>query len=586
VLASVPGVEVERHGSSSDFATAAIRGATSAQTPVYLAGIRLNDDVTGAADLSTLPLFMIDRVEIYRGNAPLDADQLGIGGAVFFEPRLPKRNELGAGGNVGSFGERGGFVFGETGSERGGALFAFRRDGATNDFPYALDDGSVARRRNADYAATDVWAVARYALGSGTRVTSIVHAYDRDQGSPGFALAENDRARTRTRRLLGAVSARVPCGHGADGAETCSLELSSSVLSGTSALRDPLRLLGASDVETSGERADTAARLHWSASTAWDLAGSVAVAAERIGVEQAESEAIGARRVTVRPALGATLHLAADADLVALGALECETTTGAAGYGSACGLFEPSGRLGARYRLSRAIEVRVNAGRYVRAPTLGELYGVSAVVRGNPGLDAEIGETADAGVALRERAGRIQGALEVFAFARRAHALVAYRQNAFGVITPYNVGAARVLGAEASASLDVSGFVRTQATTTLMDPRDTSPARTVTNDILPFRSRLVVTDLTEIYTTRFLHLDEAALGVRVTHRSSRYADPAGLVVIPEQTVVDLEVSLSFLERRVAVRGALRNVFDAREVDTVGLPLPGRSAHVLMEAFWP
>src|SRR5260221_299547 len=43
VLADVPGVQVARTGSAGDLATASIRGATSAETPVYLAGIRLND---------------------------------------------------------------------------------------------------------------------------------------------------------------------------------------------------------------------------------------------------------------------------------------------------------------------------------------------------------------------------------------------------------------------------------------------------------------------------------------------------------------------------------------------------------------
>src|SRR6185295_17859390 len=56
-LSRVPGVEVTRSGAASELATAALRGATAAQTPVYLAGIRLNDDLTGTADLSTVPLW-------------------------------------------------------------------------------------------------------------------------------------------------------------------------------------------------------------------------------------------------------------------------------------------------------------------------------------------------------------------------------------------------------------------------------------------------------------------------------------------------------------------------------------------------
>jgi len=84
VLVRVPGVQVQRSGGGSDLATASIRGTTSAQTPVYLAGIRLNDDLSGTADLSTIPLWMLDRIEVYRGHTPPDADSLGIGGAVFF----------------------------------------------------------------------------------------------------------------------------------------------------------------------------------------------------------------------------------------------------------------------------------------------------------------------------------------------------------------------------------------------------------------------------------------------------------------------------------------------------------------------
>ena len=200
VLARVPGVEVTRTGSSSDLSTAAIRGATSAETPVYLAGVRLNDDLTGTADLSTVPLYMIDCVEVYRGNAPLDADRLGIGGAIFFDPRLPSRSELDAGVSFGSFAQRSLYVSGATSGGPVRALVSIRREAAKNDFTYELDDGSKRRRTNADFGATDAWALARYELGKGARVTTLLHAYDREQGSPGLAVIENEEARTHARR--------------------------------------------------------------------------------------------------------------------------------------------------------------------------------------------------------------------------------------------------------------------------------------------------------------------------------------------------------------------------------------------------
>jgi iron complex outermembrane receptor protein len=580
VLARVPGVQITRTGSSSDLATAAIRGATSAETPVYLGGVRLNDDLTGTADLSTVPLYMIDRVEVYRGNAPLDADRLGIGGAIFFEPRLPAQPELTAGASLGSFGERSIYVSGAAGGGPIRALVAVRRESADNDFSYRLDDGSTRRRSNSDFGATDAWTIARYRLGRGARVTTLLHAYDREQGSPGLAVIENEQARTHARRLLGAVTARAPCGHASSGAESCSFELVTSALVSTSVLTDPLgTLAGSAFVATSGQRVEEQARITARAGELFTVGGSATVAVEHIGVDRSELAEVRAQRLTLRPAATATWHATPNTDVVVTGNLECHATRGASDGSGACDGANPAGRIGALHRLSDSTELRANVGHYVRTPTLGELYGVSAVVLGNPTLGSESGETADAGVHAAGRAGPFDAAADVFAFARRVSDLVAYRQNFLGIVVPYNVGRARVLGAELAGSAALYRVVREAVSATWLDARDTSPDRTLANDILPFRPRLFLSELTELVAEHGLHslaVDRATAGVRVTYRSSRYADAAGLVVIPDETLVDVEASASFLEKSLSLRLSFRNVFDARQVDTVGLPLPGRS----------
>jgi iron complex outermembrane receptor protein len=585
VLARVPGVEVTRTGSSSDLSTAAIRGATSAETPVYLAGVRLNDDLTGTADLSTVPLYMIDRVEVYRGNAPLDADRLGIGGAIFFEPRLPSRSELDAGVSFGSFAQRSLYVSGATSGGPVRALVSVRRDAAKNDFTYTLDDGSKRRRTNADFGATDAWALARYELGKGARVTTVVHAYDREQGSPGLAVIENEQARTRARRLLGAIAARIPCGRSASGAESCALELSTSVLASTSVLTDPTGVLaGAPFVATSGERIEEQARVTADAGDALTFAGVATVAVEHIAVDKPGDAEVRAQRLTLRPAATTTWHAGTRTDVVATGNLECHATRGGGTGSDGCDGANPAGRVGVLHRLGE-IELRANVGHYVRTPTLGELYGVSAVVRGNPHLSSEEGDTLDAGVHAGGRIGVLQAAGDVFAFGRLVSDLVAYRQNFLGVVVPYNVGRARVLGAELAGTAVLFSFVRQAISATLLDARDTSEGRTTANDILPFRPRLYLSELTELVTERGLpplSVDRATAGVRVTYRSSRYADAAGLIVIPDETLVDIEASAAFLRRALTARLSLRNVFDGRQVDTVGLPLPGRSVMVSID----
>lgn len=586
VLARVPGVQVARTGSSSDLSTAAIRGGTSAETPVYLAGVRLNDDVTGTADLSTIPLAFIDRIEVYRGNAPLAGDRLGIGGAIFFEPRFPSRSELGAGIGAGSFGEKIGQVEGAAASTRAAALVALRHESATNDYPYGRSGGTTLRRTNADYDATDAWTLARYRLGNGTRILALLHAYDREQGTPGLALLPNDRARTETTRLLGALSARLPCGHDRGGAENCTLELTQSGLSTASTLDDPLLRSGPSRFTTArGGRAETGVRIQGDAAIWASLGASLNTAFERVAIERFGAARQSARRVSLRPATTATLHATSHTDVLAMGALECETTIGEGQSSAACATLEPAGRAGVFQTIGNDVELRANVGRYTRVPTLGELYGVSAVVHGNPRLSSETGETADLGTTVRFGTGWLRGAVDAFGFARHAEDLVAYRQNVLGVVVPYNVGRARVIGAEIALALRAFDLLKNELSMTAMDPRDTTPGRTLRNDLLPYRSRLVVSNYAELASREglpSLRVSSAAIGVRVTHRASRYADSAGLIVVPEQTVFDLEARVGALRDAVSLRLALRNVFDTREVDTIGLPLPGRSVHAMLE----
>ncbi|HVU02992.1 MAG TPA: TonB-dependent receptor [Polyangiaceae bacterium] len=589
VLARVPGVEVSRTGSSSDLATAAIRGATSAETPVYLAGVRLNDDVTGTADLSTLPLGALDRVEVYRGNAPLAADRLGIGGAVFFEPRFPRSTELSAGAGLGSFGERALWVTGAAASERAAALVTVRREAADQDYPFRDDRGVTHRRTNADYGATDAWSLARYSLGAGARVTTVLHAYDREQGSPGLAAVPNELARTRVRRFLAAATVRLPCGHDSEGTESCAVELVTSALAAKTVLSDPLTLLdSASLVASGGERFEEQARLSLAATSWLDLQGALSGARDRIAVERPGVTSLEASRTTLRPALAGTIHAGEHVEVTALGSVECEGTAGPGRSSSICDTAEPGARLGLLGRPSRALDVRANVGRYGRVPTLGELYGVSAVVVGNAALAPERGDVVDAGFHVRTRHRAGFSDFDAVGFYRSVEDLVAYRQTVPGVFAPYNVGRARVLGLELSAASDVWDLLGNTISMTLLDARDTTPGRTLANDILPFRSRLVFTDYTELHTktgTRTLGVDRAALGFRVTHRSSRYADEGGLIVIPAQMTMDLEATALFLRRAIAARVSFRNILDAREVDTVGMPLPGRSVYGTLEATW-
>ncbi|WP_438015576.1 TonB-dependent receptor [Sorangium sp. So ce315] len=603
VLSRVPGLQVVRTGAGADLATASIRGASSAETPVYLAGVRLNDDVTGTADLSLVPLWMLHRVEVYRGNAPADADRLGIGGAIFFEPALPRGTRVGAGLGAGSFGERSASASASLGDDRASVLLALGRRSADNDYPY-LDDGDTALtaaddrtriRQNADFEAYDLWSVGRYRLPRGGGVTALFNGFAREQGLSDLSARTApparpaDAARSRVQRWLGAVAAVVPCaGARGGGVERCRLELKSSAILTRQSLRDPLRRHGFASpfVASAGERAAQHGAVRLRVADALTASASAAVEVERLGIDQAGVPPVRALRAASRASASASFTPAPWIEAYALGAVEHHATrVDGAGAG---GIVAPSGRLGARLRLGDGAALFANVGRYVRVPALGELHGISPIVRGNPELEPERGVTAELGarVAATLPPARAEASLELLGFSRLASALVAYRRASLFAVRPYNVRGARVLGLELTAAASALDHLRAALTLTALDPRDASPDRGLVSDLLPFQARLTAAPSLEAYAEpAWLGGGRASLGARLLYRSSRVADRAGLVVLPEQAALDVELAVLALDGRLSARLAVENATGARMLDAVGFPLPGRSVHAAMEVWW-
>lgn len=584
VLARLPGIQVSRTGSSSDLATVAIRGATSAQTPIYLAGIRLNDDVSGTTDLSALPLFLIDRVEVYRGNAPADADQLSIGGAIFFEPRLPRRTHLSVGMGAGSFGASSWFLTSALRSHTAGALVAVAHDRAENDFEFRGPHGETRTRTNADFAATSAWTIARLQPSTGTRVVSVLHAYDREQGSPGLALVPDSAARSRFRRMLAATNVQVSCGSAAD-PSACQLQLVASALRTSNTLTDALLEVIPGPVAWSvGERLSQSFRLTYGAGDTVALTAATDAGFERINVGLVGHGATRAKRYIVRPSLKMIADLTPWTQVLAILSADFHETRSSV-ESELSTVFETSGRVGIRQTLSDNVELRSNLGRYTRLPTLGELYGVTSTVRGNASLDPETGLMGELGMRLVGSAKSITVDADMFAFARGADNLISYRRTGPASVAPYNVGKARILGVEAAVGLNAFEHIRGALSLTAMDPRDTSAERGQHNDILPYRSRLVAVASGELFTNccrETMGLAGASVGARLTHRSSKYADTAGLLIIRDQAELDTYTTIRLFNGLLAARTAVVNVFNSAEFDLIGLPLPGRSVHVSIE----
>ena len=593
VLRRQPGVAIVDTGGYGSLSTATIRGATSAQTPVYLAGIRLNDDVAGTADLSLVPLWMIDRIEVYRGHAPLEADRLGVAGAIFFEPRRPTRNEAAAGGMLGSFGSEAYFARAQTGNEHAGALFGVRFERARNDYSFTDDRGTRfvteddrnVLRTNADAATWDAWSIGTVKLSDRGRLDIIANAVSRNQGVPGLALLSTRSARARFDRELLGISTTLRCGlH-------CEWRSFAHALMAKSRIDDPeFEIgLGSAGISVRGTRAESGTELHLGLGSRVTLSPTLRLSAEELALAPLAQSGANANRLFARPGAQLDLRINDKASIRLVGAFEHQATSGPLRMPGSLDpppavptSTQPMARASGSYAIGQDSELSLSAARYARVPTLGELYGISGGARGNPALRSEQGYVFDAGGKGRIPLGRTGVAYgEVFAFARFVDDLIAFRRASLSYLRAFNVGQSRTLGVETQLGISPWPFLLLEANATILDARDTSTEPAAQ---LPFRSRLIVAPRIELRSGRVqsLRLERARLEVRYVYQSNRTADPAGLIRIPEQGSLDVEAELTHFGGAWAVRAFAQNILDQPRYDLIGYPLPGRAFFVSAE----
>jgi iron complex outermembrane receptor protein len=353
---------------------------------------------------------------------------------------------------------------------------------------------------------------------------------------------------------------------------------------------DPLFELGqlASETRTPGQRVEQSVEASEQPFDGLWLRQQVTLAADRLQRFERRrgslEPALSARRFGARLTGSGELRVRDDWFVAATLGLACSDTSTA--ELAACGRVDPDGRLGLSFRRS-SYELYANAGRYLREPTLGELHGVALLVRGNDDLLPERGTSYELGARwqLPSKAQTPPLYADAALFSRHSDDLISYVRTAQGYLTPLNRNRAETRGAEFVLGTAPVSFFEARSQLSLLDARDTSPDRVTQNDVLPFASRLVsATELSLRHRLAFGPLDEGGMTGRWTHQSSRYADPAGLGVIPAQSWLDFELFLRSLDR-VSTRARLANVLDQRRFDVVGFPLPGRSVFVSVEATW-
>jgi vitamin B12 transporter len=601
-LDTAVGVDVRTLGGVGAYGATSIRGSTSSQVPVYLDGVLLNAGGFATVDLGALGLDVVDRIEIYRGSAPPSLPAAGIGGAVVLETKAFERPFTEVTASFGSFGTA---RLTALRADRLGdvrALALVSASGSLGDFDYlnrngtiydTADDAVVPRLNNA-HTAYEAFVKLDGAAG-GVEWTVADDFGVKQQGVPGTESVSAEHARLRTTRNALSLGAE------ARPRRRVIVRADASYLALTDAFDDPLGEVGVG-AGSNGSRSDAIAgglALEWGVGAQHRLSGRLDGRFERFAQRDLGAEDLPspARRVTAGavladewsplPAVRIVPSIRVEQRHSAFGggalpghADELEAATSDALYA------QPS--LGVLVDWGHGLSSRLNAGRYVRAPDLGELFGDRGAAVGNPDLEAETAWNADAGLAwqLENRGALDVLRLEGSGFASDVRDLIAYVQNSQDTVRPENVALAEILGAEAAGRVSFAKTVTLSANYTYLHAVNRTPAPYLYGKMLPGRPAHALyaeAELERVFGALAWHAATDLEYSGVTYLDQANLRDAGLGA----ALLGIEVGVEHVRARVSLTLEIDNLLDTTTVvgsdgrtrplsDFDGFPLPGRS----------
>lgn len=652
VISRAPGVTIRSVGGLGQFSAVSLRGSTTQQVAVFLDGAPLSGAAASVVDLSNQPLDGLERVEIHRGYVPVAFGASAIGGAIDLIGRVHEGpTKLSGRVGFGSFLAREGRA-GVALALRPGLSLALRAGyaGARGDFPYHDDantprlpaDDRTRRRVNAGYDR--VFGQARVDLQRGhLRVAHQQLVHFEALEVPAMVGNPDSDATQATLGLRNLTRVRQGFGSAAPGGY---VEWVGSGSLERRHFRDPNAALGlASDDEHAlALEGWLSPRLRvplWRGafllSTA-ELRGEWIRVDERTQVTDASVLSSGdATRSRVSSGLGLELEQSLFRrrwTLVAGMRVDAARSEFAvpAGQGERhdagrdATLLALSPRFGTKLVLVPGVELRGSVGRYVRLPTLTELFGDRGYLVGNEGLRAESGLNVDGGFVL-DLAGlvgepalddegeviprpsdRFDLFVQAAGFASWSRDLIQWLRSG-PVVQPINVAGARVRGLEAGLSARVlERVVMLDLAYTLLDTRNDSPEAEQHHKPLPGRPRHGL--LARVSGGWRFEVGRRAVGLEprglyeLEWIAGNTLDLSGRVELPARWLHRVGVELIVADR-VRVSLELRNVGDLRVAtihprfgprdpyvapiaDFLGFPLPGRSVWATLgfDFDWP
>jgi outer membrane receptor protein involved in Fe transport len=597
ILLEVPGARRRRTGGVGGFTALSLRGAEAEHTTVLLGDVPLSTADGSAFDLSTVPPWLFDRIEVYRGGAPIWLGAGAIGGVLRLVPRTGRGRRLEAAFGGGTWGLAQGRASASVDDGTISWSSAFGLTHSAGDFPITIDTrplepGGLEERTQTNahlLEATGLLSARLRALG-GT-FSWVALGFERVGGVPPPVTrwtSDSSVRRVHTRGVMAIAGEWLEGGRPPSQADLAAwrVQLTGSVGLDRRGWSDLHAQYGqvprASDdllFRTSLRVAGTLRLADWLDSTlvlsGWyegfepentisitKLMGSHRHGAI-IAVEGRLHGREGELRWELRPS--ARIELARSA-LSAIRPELDEHTTREDGM--------PTARLGGVVEFIPGFALQASVANATRTPSFIELFGDGGLLNGSTELKPEQSTSVDAGLVWRGRIGPVSGFAEGRGFALFMNDLIRYVRTDANQWTPQNVASAWVAGAEASLNATVAEMVSFIGSLTWLESRDETRGRA-----LPFRPFFTGYLRSAVHFSGPAPFDRVGLWADVDYVSETYDTAENDVTIPDVARVGVGASLELWSRILRVDLSVRDLFDARGRDALLRPLPGRSVAI-------
>lgn len=596
VLEKTAGITVRKYGGLGAYSTASIRGSSAEQVAVFIDGIPLNRGKSGVVNLATIPLNSIEKIDVYRGVAPLRFRASAVGGVINIITRKSDRTKATAhqvGASYGSFDTYN--LNAATGGQIKNTGYQFLGDlsGTDGDFTFHDDNGTrvnptddeTVHRRNNDYQSYNLQGRIDQKLGTTATADISATHFHKDEGVPGLGNNQSDIANLETTRQL------YNAGLGSDSLldERLSAQGRVYLLLEETRYKDPH-----GDIST-GRQDAINDQLGWGLDSylSYDLGEYqtlgllAAFQQERYESEDtlagANSNGDKQRRDIYSIGLNDEVYLWGDRVVLTPQLLytylhhdfggnlpfhrEEIDSIDDADY------FSP--QIGTRISIVDGLLLKANLGRYYRFPNFSELFGDRGGVRGNPDLDPEESVNADIGLAYQRPHLTLVGLpinglfLEAVYFHRTVDNMILMIQNSQRSVEATNIDSALLQGLELTWALNLGTHLGLPGNYTYQDTENTSAVPYLNGNELPGRPRHTVFQRVELFNRL------AKLFYEYHYLSDNYIDKANLDTVDSRNIHNLGLTLYPLEG-LSFTLETKNISDQQINDVLGYPLPGRS----------